>query len=81
MSKDPEGIDLILHVGDLSYADGVQHRWDKWGRMFEYLAATVPWMVFVGNHENEDVGSPFLAYQTRFRMPGMCVLFAIPRIF
>jgi hypothetical protein len=71
MFSDPEGIDLILHVGDLSYADGDQVRWDKWGRMFEYMSATTPWMLLPGNHENEGVGnSPFVAYQARFRMPG-----------
>eukprot|EP00475_Leptophrys_vorax_P018469 TRINITY_DN2525_c0_g2_i3.p1 TRINITY_DN2525_c0_g2~~TRINITY_DN2525_c0_g2_i3.p1 ORF type:complete len:393 (+),score=97.94 TRINITY_DN2525_c0_g2_i3:243-1421(+) len=72
MSTDPEGIDLILHVGDLSYADGDQVRWDSWGRMFEYISATTPWMVLPGNHENEGVGnSPFEAYQARFRMPSV----------
>eukprot|EP00475_Leptophrys_vorax_P018463 TRINITY_DN2525_c0_g1_i1.p1 TRINITY_DN2525_c0_g1~~TRINITY_DN2525_c0_g1_i1.p1 ORF type:complete len:382 (+),score=82.41 TRINITY_DN2525_c0_g1_i1:280-1425(+) len=70
MFTDPEGIDLILHVGDLSYADGEQPRWDTYGRMFEYISATIPWMVFPGNHENEGVGnSPFEAYQARFKMP------------
>lgn len=28
--NDPEGIDLILMPGDLSYADGFHPRWDSW---------------------------------------------------
>jgi phosphodiesterase/alkaline phosphatase D-like protein len=27
----------ILHVGDLSYADGVPTRWDSWGRLIQVL--------------------------------------------
>lgn len=35
----------ILHAGDLSYADGVQPRWDRWGQLVEPLAAACPWYV------------------------------------
>ncbi|GLD93863.1 hypothetical protein PINS_up002468 [Pythium insidiosum] len=63
----------ILHAGDLSYADSVQPRWDRWGKLVEPLAATCPWMVSAGNHEEErpcEHGADrFLAYQARFRMP------------
>ncbi|KAJ0408015.1 hypothetical protein P43SY_000219 [Pythium insidiosum] len=63
----------IVHAGDLSYADGVQPRWDRWGKLVEPLAATCPWMVSAGNHEEERPcehgGDRFLAYQARFRMP------------
>ena len=43
----------VLNVGDLSYADGYQPRWDSWGRLVEPHASTVPWMVIEGNHEEE----------------------------
>ena len=43
----------VLNVGDLSYADGYQPRWDSWGRLTEPLAASVPLMHVEGNHEEE----------------------------
>ena len=43
----------VLNVGDLSYADGFQPRWDSWGRLVEPHASEVPWMVIEGNHEEE----------------------------
>lgn len=43
----------VLNVGDLSYADGFQPRWDSWGRLVEPHASAVPWMVIEGNHEEE----------------------------
>lgn len=64
---------VIVHVGDLSYADGDQPRWDAWGRLKQPLSSATPWMVVEGNHEIEyGVGGldrQFLAYETRFRMP------------
>ena len=43
----------VLNVGDLSYADGYQPRWDSWGRLVEPLAASLPIMHIEGNHEEE----------------------------
>lgn len=64
----------VLNVGDLSYADGYQPRWDTWGRLVDYHAATVPWMVIEGNHEEELAGSGsagFVAYNARFAVPSI----------
>ncbi|KAI8467130.1 MAG: Metallo-dependent phosphatase-like protein [Monoraphidium minutum] len=47
----PSGLDLALHVGDVSYADGVPEIWDAFMDSIEPLAARVPYMVQVGNHE------------------------------
>ncbi|CAI5703124.1 unnamed protein product [Peronospora effusa] len=63
----------IVCAGDLSYADGEQHRWDRWGKIVEPLTARMPWMISPGNHEVErpcqlEV-SEFVAYQSRFQMP------------
>jgi len=69
MMSDPVGIELILHVGDLSYADGWQPLWDTYGRMFQNMSAKIPWMVIPGNHENEFFLQGFTAYQARFSMP------------
>jgi hypothetical protein len=46
-------IDMILHAGDLSYADCNQSLWDSYGEMIEPLASYKPWMVCPGNHEIE----------------------------
>lgn len=61
---------LILHAGDLSYANCDQTRWDSYGMMTEFLAARRPWMVGAGNHEIESSfdGGYFLAFEKRYRM-------------
>lgn len=74
----------VLNVGDLSYADGFQPRWDSWGRLVEPHASVVPWMVIEGNHEEElavtrdddrgggdddDDEDGFVAYRARFAVP------------
>jgi hypothetical protein len=63
---------LILHAGDLSYADCQQTVWDTYGVMIEDLAKARPWMVGPGNHEVEynNDGSMFLSFEERYRMPG-----------
>eukprot|EP00003_Mantamonas_plastica_P030304 TRINITY_DN745_c0_g1_i13.p1 TRINITY_DN745_c0_g1~~TRINITY_DN745_c0_g1_i13.p1 ORF type:complete len:306 (-),score=92.88 TRINITY_DN745_c0_g1_i13:21-938(-) len=59
-------IDMVMHVGDLSYADLDQTLWDSMGRKIEPIAGYVPYMVCPGNHESfED----FSAYKARFAMP------------
>lgn len=64
--------DSVLLVGDLSYADGEQPRWDSWGRMVDPVTSKVVWMFTEGNHEIEnrnDEPEPFLAYRSRFHTP------------
>ncbi|KAK3259386.1 hypothetical protein CYMTET_31614 [Cymbomonas tetramitiformis] len=62
--------DIIIHVGDLSYADGYQPRWDTYGRLVQPVAAKTPWMTVEGNHEIESgVGKySFTAYTARYNM-------------
>ncbi|KAI8466730.1 MAG: metallophosphoesterase [Monoraphidium minutum] len=51
-------LDLALHVGDISYANGDPDVWDTFMESIEPLAARVPYMVQVGNHEyGYDSGS------------------------
>ena len=38
-------LDLVLHVGDLAYADGRDKDWDAFMAMVEPLASEVPYMV------------------------------------
>lgn len=66
-------LEMILHVGDLSYADCDQSRWDSYGEMIQTLSSERPWMVGPGNHEiefNVD-GSMFLAFEERYKMPAV----------
>ena len=59
---------MVMHIGDLSYADSIEARWDSWGVLVAPLASTIPYMVQVGNHEEEFEGG-FTAYASRFAMP------------
>ncbi len=59
-------VDLVLHVGDISYADGYQSHWDDFMRLIEPIASRVPYMVGPGNHE---FWFNFTSYRTRFSMP------------
>jgi hypothetical protein len=42
---------FILHVGDISYADGDPEIWDSFMDSIEPIASRVPYMVAIGNHE------------------------------
>ena len=59
-------IDVVLHVGDISYADGYQPDWDLFLQKVEPVAAKVPYMVSPGNHE---AFFDFTSYRYRFQMP------------
>lgn len=61
--------DLILHAGDLSYANGAQVIWDEYFWVHEPLFARVPVMASIGNHETND-GSYFDGFRTRHTFPG-----------
>ena len=66
-------VNMILHAGDLSYADCNQELWDSYGQMIEPLATYTPWMVCPGNHEIEYNGTDYInlftAFENRYRMP------------
>ncbi|GIL47011.1 hypothetical protein Vafri_3850 [Volvox africanus] len=48
---DRRPVDLILHVGDLAYADGKFKVWDSFMAQIEPLASRIPYMIGIGNHE------------------------------
>lgn len=64
---------MLLLPGDLSYADTQQPLWDSFGRFVQSYASARPWMVTQGNHEVEAFPilhvHPFVAFNTRWRMP------------
>jgi len=47
---------FLLHPGDLGYAEGSAYIWDVWGMLVQPIAARVPYMVTVGNHEYDHTG-------------------------
>ena len=63
---DDDKIDLVIHNGDISYADGEYVHWDVFMRKVETIAARVPYQVSPGNHE---LWFNFSAYKLRFFMP------------
>ena len=73
--------DLVLHMGDISYAEGRQNEWIDWFRMVEPVAANRPWVTALGNHETYTGASPWTLvappspleiafYTQRFGLPG-----------
>jgi hypothetical protein len=62
---------LILHVGDLSYANCNQTLWDMYGELIEPLSSKKMWMVAAGNHEIEftNAQEPYRAFEERYKMP------------
>ncbi|PUZ67580.1 hypothetical protein GQ55_3G447400 [Panicum hallii var. hallii] len=57
--SDLENIDMVIHIGDLSYANGYLSQWDQFTAQIEPIASTVPYMIGSGNHERDwpDTGS------------------------
>lgn len=43
--KDLENIDMVIHIGDLSYANGYLSQWDQFTAQIEPIASTVPYMI------------------------------------
>jgi len=48
---------LILHIGDISYAVGYGYLWEVYGTEIEEIATAAPYMVGVGNHEYDHTGT------------------------
>lgn len=65
---------MILHAGDLGYADCDAPVWDSYAMMTQDLASARPWQVGPGNHEIEFIqGSDgrdlYKAFEARYKMP------------
>lgn len=61
-------IDVIIHSGDISYADGFEPHFDDFFRKIQPLATRVPYMACPGNHE---FIYKFESYKQRFFLPGV----------
>mgnify|MGYP001559802650 CR=1 FL=1 len=62
-----ETMHLIVHPGDVGYADGDQHWWDVFGRELQNVTTRLPYMTGPGNHE--CVFYNCTAYKRRLWMP------------
>ena len=58
-------LDLLIHPGDIGYADGNMEGWDLFLRQMEPIVSRVPYLVAPGNHE---FWFDFAAYKHRFAM-------------
>lgn len=43
--EDLANIDVIFHIGDLSYANGYLSQWDQFTELVEPLSSQVPYMI------------------------------------
>jgi hypothetical protein len=48
-------VTCLLHIGDVSYARGIGALWDAFMTQIQEIAARVPYMVAIGNHEYDHV--------------------------
>ncbi|PIA51145.1 hypothetical protein AQUCO_01100172v1 [Aquilegia coerulea] len=55
--KDLKDIDIVFHIGDITYANGYISQWDQFTSQVEPIASAVPYMVASGNHERDWPGS------------------------
>ncbi|RDX86030.1 putative inactive purple acid phosphatase 27, partial [Mucuna pruriens] len=51
--KDLENIDIVFHIGDITYANGYLSQWDQFTAQVEPIASAVPYMIASGNHERD----------------------------
>ncbi|GAV56562.1 Metallophos domain-containing protein/Metallophos_C domain-containing protein [Cephalotus follicularis] len=51
--KDLSNIDIVFHIGDITYANGYLSQWDQFTSQVEPITSTVPYMIASGNHERD----------------------------
>ena len=54
-------VGMVVHMGDLAYADGRGYMWEQWGALTQAISSSVPYMVTVGNHEYTHLPSMVVA--------------------
>lgn len=55
--NDLKNIDIVFHIGDITYANGYISQWDQFTAQVEPVASTVPYMIASGNHERDWPGT------------------------
>ncbi|KAJ4781252.1 Purple acid phosphatase [Rhynchospora pubera] len=51
--RDIDNIDMVVHIGDICYANGYLSQWDQFTAQIEPIASTIPYMIGSGNHERD----------------------------
>ncbi|KAC9391489.1 hypothetical protein E3N88_45913 [Mikania micrantha] len=51
--EDLKNLDVVFHIGDISYANGYLSQWDQFTSQIEPIASSVPYMIASGNHERD----------------------------
>ena len=75
VAAEQDEIAALLIMGDLSYADNDDPRWDSWSRMFQDHLDHIPMFSLPGNHEIETDsadGVSFRPYAHRFQNMPNC---------
>jgi hypothetical protein len=75
LMEEKDEVAALLLMGDLSYADNDNPRWDEWSTMFEHVLDQIPLQSLPGNHEIEkdtSDGVSFRPYAHRFPMMPNC---------
>ncbi|KAL3501507.1 hypothetical protein ACH5RR_035956 [Cinchona calisaya] len=55
--KDLKNVDIVFHIGDITYANGYLSQWDQFTSQIEPIASHVPYMIASGNHERDWPGT------------------------
>lgn len=55
--KDLNNIDIVFHIGDITYSNGYISQWDQFTSQIEPIASAVPYMIASGNHERDWYGT------------------------
>nr|XP_010906141.1 probable inactive purple acid phosphatase 1 isoform X1 [Elaeis guineensis] len=55
--EDLNNIDMVIHIGDICYANGYISQWDQFTSQIEPIASVVPYMIGSGNHERDWPGT------------------------
>jgi phosphodiesterase/alkaline phosphatase D-like protein len=43
--RDLDNVDMVVHIGDICYANGYLSQWDQFTAQIEPIASTVPYMI------------------------------------
>jgi hypothetical protein len=60
--KDIANYDMVIHNGDIVYANGYLAQWEQYADQISNITKSVPWMLSSGNHERDwpDSGSFYI---------------------
>ncbi|KAK8952684.1 putative inactive purple acid phosphatase 24 [Platanthera guangdongensis] len=51
--KDLDNIDIVFHIGDITYANGYLSQWDQFTSQVQPITSRIPYMIASGNHERD----------------------------